>query len=102
MYPFNSVTKPVSTITEKLHADVLPGLSVKMYATCVSPISKLSPGSWEATVWKGTSSVAVGSVQVTVVSVVPNSVVALISTGHPVTTGGSVSVTIIKTLLLIY
>ena len=71
--------------------DVNPLVSVYMYATGVVPTAKLVPGSWVRTVVKDVWSVALGSVQVTVVSVVPSSVATSMLAGHPVTTGGPLS-----------
>ena len=80
------------TTTLKLVVALLPDPSVKVYVTVVVPTLKKVPGEWVLPVRVTTPelSVAVGSVQVTVVPVLPDETVLKISS-MPLITGGVVS-----------
>ena len=71
---------------------LLPDPSVKVYVTAVVPTGKKVPGAWVLDVRETTPelSVAVGSVQVTVVPVTPVLTVSVMSLMHAMT-GATVS-----------
>ena len=81
-----------TTLTLKVQVALLPDPSVKVYVTWVVPTLKKVPGAWVLPVKETTPelSVAVGSVHVTVVPVLPDVTVVVMSLRH-VMTGAVVS-----------
>ena len=88
----NHIPDSSLTTTLKLVVALLPDPSVKVYVTVVVPTLKKVPGWWVLPVRVTTpeSSVAVGSVQLIVVPVLPDGTVVKISL-MPLITGGVVS-----------
>ena len=88
----NNIPEVSLTTTLKLVVALLPDPSVKVYVTVVVPTLKKVPGWWVLPVRVTTPelSVAVGSVQLTVVPVLPDGTVVKISL-MPLITGGVVS-----------
>ena len=87
-------------LTLNVQVALLPDPSVKVYVTCVVPTLKKFPGACVLPVKETTPelSVAVGSVQVTVVPVTPVLTVSVMSLMHAIT-GGTVSTAVYKILL---
>ena len=80
---------PATTLTLNVQEALLPDPSVKVYVTWVVPTLKKVPGAWVLPVRETTPelSVAVGSVHVTVVPVLP-AVTVVVTSLMQATTGG--------------
>ena len=81
---------PTWTVTLNAHVAWFPKVSENKYSTVVNPTGKCVPGACVRAILSAgpLSPDAVGSFQFKLIAVVPNSIVASISSGHPEIIGG--------------